>query len=119
MPLPFNPVEIATYYLIAVNFLAFALFGIDKARAENGGWRISEGTLLMWAFLGGSIGAYAGRSAFRHKTRKQPFCTMLHSIAFMHLMLVGLLLSAIWAGLGDRVNWGTGDGQSFASAYGN
>ena len=116
---PMRLAEFATYYLIAMNLIAFIAFGLDKARAENGSWRISEGTLLMWAFLGGSIGAYAGRSAFRHKTRKQPFCTMLHSIAFMHLMLVGLLLSAIWAGLGDRVHWGAEDGQSFASAYGN
>ncbi|MFN9632170.1 MAG: DUF1294 domain-containing protein, partial [Erythrobacteraceae bacterium] len=30
-----------------MNFLAFAAFGIDKARAEQGAWRISEGTLLQ------------------------------------------------------------------------
>jgi uncharacterized membrane protein YsdA (DUF1294 family) len=29
--------------------------------------------LLKLALFGGSPGAYAGRSAFRHKTRKQPF----------------------------------------------
>ena len=119
MPLPSNPIEIATYYVIAVNFLAFALFGIDKARAENGGWRISEGTLLTWAFLGGILGAYAGRSAFRHKTRKQPFCNTLHSIAGLQLLLVGLLFAAFLSGLEDRVNWGEQGEVSFASAYAN
>ena len=81
MPLPFNPIEIATYFLIAVNFLAFALFGIDKARAENGGWRIREDTLLFVAFLGGLPGALAGRSAFRHKTRKRSFNQGLLGVA--------------------------------------
>lgn len=73
--------ENLTYYLIAVNFIAFAAFGLDKARAETGGWRISEGALLGWAFLGGTPGAYAGRQLFRHKTRKQPFSAELHLIA--------------------------------------
>ncbi|WDA42857.1 DUF1294 domain-containing protein [Erythrobacter sp. BLCC-B19] len=68
-----------------MNFLAFAAFGIDKARAEAGAWRISEGTLLRLAFFGGTPGAYAGRALFRHKTRKQPFCSQLHTIAALQL----------------------------------
>jgi len=50
-----TPANIATA-LIAVNFLAFAAFGIDKAKAEQGAWRISEGALLRLAFLGGTPG---------------------------------------------------------------
>ena len=69
-----TPANIVTA-LIAINFLAFAAFGIDKARAEAGAWRVSEGTLLRLAFFGGTPGAYAGRALFRHKTRKQPFRT--------------------------------------------
>ena len=65
--------ELLTYYLIAINFATFAAYGIDKARAENGQWRISEGTLLLMATVGGWPGAWAGRWAFRHKTRKQSF----------------------------------------------
>lgn len=71
--------------IIVMNFLAFAAFGIDKSRAERGAWRISEGTLLQLAFLGGTIGAYAGRAMFRHKTRKQPFSGQLHTIAVLQL----------------------------------
>ncbi|MGN6356957.1 MAG: DUF1294 domain-containing protein [Novosphingobium sp.] len=60
--------------LIAMNFLAFAAFGIDKAKAELGKRRIAESTLLLLAFLGGtpgapSIGSGLGRAAFRHKRR--------------------------------------------------
>ena len=54
---------------IAINFIAFAAFGLDKARAQRGQYRIAESTLLLFAFLGGTLGAYAGRKAFRHKTR--------------------------------------------------
>jgi uncharacterized membrane protein YsdA (DUF1294 family) len=67
--------------LIVINAATFVAFGIDKLRAEAGQWRIAEGNLLLLAVLGGTLGAYAGRAAFRHKTRKQPFSALLHTIA--------------------------------------
>ena len=67
-----------------INIWTFMLFGLDKIRAEEGSWRISEGALLAWAFFGGSVGAYAGRAIFRHKTRKQPFSSHLHQTAIIH-----------------------------------
>jgi uncharacterized membrane protein YsdA (DUF1294 family) len=85
-----TPANIATA-IIAMNFLAFAAFGIDKARAETGDWRVSEDSLLLLAFFGGTVGAYAGRALFRHKTRKQPFSSHLHAIAALQLVVgVGL-----------------------------
>jgi uncharacterized membrane protein YsdA (DUF1294 family) len=86
-----GPANLATA-LIAINFIAFALFGIDKARAESGGWRISEAALLGWALIGGTPGAYAGRALFRHKTRKQPFSRQLFAIAVMQMAGLGLWL---------------------------
>ena len=86
-----TPANIVTA-LIAINFVAFAAFGIDKARAEAGAWRISEGTLLKLAFFGGTPGAYAGRALFRHKTRKQPFCANLHAIAVLQVIAAALVL---------------------------
>ncbi|MFM5917516.1 MAG: DUF1294 domain-containing protein [Novosphingobium sp.] len=86
-----TPLNLA-YALIAVNFAAFAAFGIDKARAERGDWRIAESTLLWLSFWGGTPGAYAGRALFRHKTRKQPFVGNLHAIAVLQaVMLAGLI----------------------------
>jgi uncharacterized membrane protein YsdA (DUF1294 family) len=73
-----------------VNLWTFILFGLDKIRAETGTWRVSEGTLLTWAFLGGIIGAYAGRAAFRHKTRKQPFSSHLQQTAILHVFAAAL-----------------------------
>ncbi len=67
----------------AVNVWTFMLFGLDRIRAEEGSWRVAEATLLMWSFIGGSMGAYAGRAIFRHKTRKQPFSSNLHQIAIV------------------------------------
>ena len=71
---------------IIINVWTFMLFGIDKMKAEGGAWRISETSLLFWALIGGTEGAYAGRAIFRHKTRKQPFCSNLHGIAIFQLM---------------------------------
>lgn len=79
---------------IAINFIAFAAFGLDKIKAEEGKWRIPEATLLQLAFFGGTLGAYIGRAAFRHKTRKQPFSSNLHTIAV--LQVAGLLFLAYW-----------------------
>ena len=42
--------------LLLINLFAFALYGIDKAKAKRGAWRIPEATLLLVAFLGGSFG---------------------------------------------------------------
>ena len=67
--------------LVGVNICAFAAFGIDKARAARGKRRIREATLLRWALVGGTPGAFAGRKLFRHKTRKQPFNAYLLAIA--------------------------------------
>lgn len=81
--------ELATYYLIAINFIAFAAFGIDKTRAERGERRISEGTLIGFVSLGGIFGALAGRKAFRHKTRKSRFSGKLWSGALSSVVILG------------------------------
>lgn len=74
--------------LAAVNVIAFAAFGIDKARAAAGGRRTAETTLLALAALGGTLGAYAGRRAFRHKTRKQPFSARLRTIVWCQALVL-------------------------------
>lgn len=90
-----TPANIATA-LIAMNFLAFAAFDLDKSRAERGDWRVSEGTLLRLALFGGTLGAYAGRALFRHKTRKQPFSSNLHMIAALQLIAAAALTVFLW-----------------------
>ena len=56
-------------WLVLINLIAFAMFGMDKKRAKKGQWRISEKALFLSALLGGSIGAICGMQVFRHKTK--------------------------------------------------
>ena len=60
--------EALLYYLIAINVVTFLVYGIDKWKAKQGSWRISEATLLILAVIGGSIGALLGMKVWRHKT---------------------------------------------------
>ena len=93
MPALLTPTNLTlTAAFIALNLLAFAMFGIDKAKARVGAWRVAETTLLMLAFLGGTLGAYAGRAVFRHKTRKQPFNSSLFAIAVLQVLGLGGLI---------------------------
>ena len=81
--------EMLVYYLIAMNLAAFSAFGIDKSLAENGQWRISEATLILLATFGGMPGALAGRSLFRHKTKKRSFNQKLLASGVMQVAAVG------------------------------
>lgn len=44
------------YYLLGINAVTFALYGIDKLKSKKGWWRVPEKTLLMLAVIGGSMG---------------------------------------------------------------
>ena len=50
-------IKIFIIYLIIINLIALITFLIDKIRARNNDWRISEGVLLLLAVIGGSSGA--------------------------------------------------------------
>ena len=52
--------KILAAYLVIVNFLGFAVMGIDKKRAIRGAWRISEASLFLTALVGGSLGCTLG-----------------------------------------------------------
>jgi uncharacterized membrane protein YsdA (DUF1294 family) len=74
--------------LVVLNLWTFVLFGWDKMRAEQGGWRVSEASLLSLALIGGIGGAYAGRAFFRHKTRKKSFNAALQYVGFFQLVVL-------------------------------
>ena len=71
--------------LLAVNFVSFVLYGIDKRKAIRDQWRIPEKTLLLFALFGGSFGAFVGMQVFHHKTKHWKFvvgvpaCMILHA----------------------------------------
>ena len=65
--------QIILIYLIAINVVAFFLYGIDKWKAKRSKWRISEATLLGLAVIGDSIGAWLGMKVWHHKTMHKKF----------------------------------------------
>lgn len=76
------------YYLLAINFVSFFLYGIDKYKAKKGRWRISEATLLMMAVIGGSIGAWAGMRLWHNKTMHKKFKYGIPIIIILQVCLV-------------------------------
>lgn len=83
---------LGTTLLLIVNCTAFVLFYYDKHAARDRLWRVSEGTLLPFALIGGSVGTIAGQQVMRHRTRKEPFRTMLYSIAALQVVGIGWLI---------------------------
>ena len=64
---------ILIYYFLAVNIIAFIVYGIDKLKARKNLWRIPETTLLLLAVIGGSVGAWLGMRVWHHKTMHLKF----------------------------------------------
>lgn len=60
-------------WLIVINIITFAVFGIDKKKAIDGKFRIKELTLFVLSLLGGSLGGLIAMHTFHHKTRKWYF----------------------------------------------
>ena len=79
------------YYFVCVNVLTFFVYGIDKWQARQGKWRISEATLLLFAVIGGSIGAWLGMRVWRHKTMHKKFKYGIPAILMIHIIIIGYL----------------------------
>ncbi|MBP3850534.1 MAG: DUF1294 domain-containing protein [Prevotella sp.] len=80
------------YYLIVINIVTFLVYGIDKWKAKQGSWRISEATLLILAVIGGSIGALLGMRVWHHKTMHKKFKYGLPLILLVQIALIFLIL---------------------------
>lgn len=81
-------IELLLLYLAAVNVLAFVLYGVDKFKARQGRWRISEATLLLTAVLGGALGAWVGMQLWHHKTLHPRFRYGLPLLVLAWLVLL-------------------------------
>jgi uncharacterized membrane protein YsdA (DUF1294 family) len=75
------PAPALVLLLLTVNLVTVLRYWQDKQRARIGAWRAPESTLLGLAAIGGTPGALLACRLFRHKTRKQPFGTLLLVIA--------------------------------------
>ena len=81
--------------LVIWNIIVLALYGIDKSKAKNNKWRISESALIACALLMGGIGTFLGMRLFRHKTKHLkfrlliPFAVILNiaaAVVFLYYM---------------------------------
>ena len=83
---------ILVYWLILVNLAAFILYGYDKSCAKKNKRRVPERTLLFWAWIGGSIGAFLGMRFFHHKTRHRVFRYGVPALLILQIVAGAALL---------------------------
>lgn len=78
--------------LVVMNLAAFALMGIDKAKAKAGAWRIPEKTLFLVTALFGGLGGTLGMTFFRHKTKHWYFKFGFPALLVIQVALLALIL---------------------------
>ena len=83
-------------WVLVWNLIAFVLMGVDKRKARRNRWRVPEKVLFLSAILGGSVGAMAGMSLFRHKTQHWSFRIGMPVILVLQ---IALLLAWTFRGL--------------------
>lgn len=71
---------------LTINLAVLLLYGLDKWKAKNHRWRVSEAALMMAAVFG-VFGAYGGMHLFHHKTQKPKFYIGVPVIFVVELML--------------------------------
>ena len=83
-------------YLVALavlSFITFIVYAVDKRRAVEGKWRISEKVLLSLSFFGGAVGGYLAMKTLRHKTKHWYFYAInILGIAWQAGLLVYLII---------------------------
>lgn len=80
-------------YLIAINIIAFVMYGNDKRKARKNKWRTPESTLLIIALIGGAYGAWGGMKVFRHKTKHRKFKILVPLFAVVWTLI--LMISGV------------------------
>ena len=75
-------------WLIIINIITFAGFGIDKKKAIDGKFRISESALFLLSLLGGSLGGFIAMHTFHHKTKKWYFKFGIPLILIAQVLLI-------------------------------
>lgn len=75
-------------YLLMINIIGFFVMGIDKWKARNHKYRISEKTLFLCAVIGGSVGTLVGMHVFHHKTRHWYFKYGMPAILILQIVCV-------------------------------
>ncbi|WP_063651476.1 DUF1294 domain-containing protein [Aliivibrio fischeri] len=81
----FNGEKMFLVLYLGMSLLTYAMYAVDKNAAKKGNWRTPENTLHVLSLLGGWPGALFAQNQFRHKSKKQPFKTILWITIFMNI----------------------------------
>ena len=79
--------------MLIMSVITFFLYASDKKKAQLGAWRIRERTLLLFSFLGGSIGAMCGMFLLRHKTKHLSFRILVPLSLLIHIAILVFLFT--------------------------
>ena len=79
-------------YLGVISIVGFILPAVDKIKAQQGKWRISEKSLFTVSVLGGSVAMYISMRLFHHKTKHKRFMIGIPLIIVLQLAVV----FAVW-----------------------
>jgi uncharacterized membrane protein YsdA (DUF1294 family) len=79
--------------LISLNVSTFLVMLIDKIQATQAGRRLSERSLYLMTFLGGSVGMICAMYVLRHKSRKWSFQVIVWLLVFIQFFLLFFLFS--------------------------
>lgn len=75
-------------YIISISIVTVILTIYDKIAAKRRAFRISEATLILCAFLGGSVAELVTMLLIRHKTRHVKFMLGLPLIIILHIAVL-------------------------------
>lgn len=92
----FGEHKILIIYLVAINFIEFVAFALDKIAAIEHRSRIRIVMLLGLAFIGGSLGALLGMYLLHHKTKKDYFTVGVPLIIIMQVVVIFYTMNAGW-----------------------
>lgn len=76
------------FYLLIINIASFYSMYIDKKKAINHEYRISENTLMILSLVGGSLGMLIGMYRFHHKTQKNKFKIGVPIILILQILIL-------------------------------
>ena len=74
-------------YLILINLITFIAYGVDKNKAKNKSWRISEFTLIFISIIGGALGGLMAMVIYKHKLSKKSFYIGLPLIIVLNITI--------------------------------
>ena len=85
--------EIFLIYIIFISFVSVAVCCIDKISAIKGKRRVSEKSLFILCFLGGSVAMYLTMRIIRHKTLHKRFMIGIPLIIVLQIIVLLILLN--------------------------